>query len=252
MRIIPVLDLAAGTAVHAAGGARANYRLVQSVLLPGGPVDARALARAFREQLGAQACYAADLDAIQGGVVQRKLLRDLADGRLGFGGGLLVDAGAADVVQARHIIELGASGVVIGLETLRGMDELARIVTALGPDRVTLSLDLRQGRPLAYPGNRDGVGPGSSPLQVAELAHLAGARSILVLDLARVGAESGVDYELLRSLQRALPQVSFLVGGGISGREELDRLRASGCVGALVASAIHNGRITAADVREFS
>ncbi|MGH7702504.1 MAG: HisA/HisF-related TIM barrel protein [Gemmatimonadales bacterium] len=252
MRIIPVLDLAAGAAVHAAGGARVKYRPVESVLVPGGPVDPRALARGYREQLGAHECYAADLDAIEGRVVQRKLLRDLADRRLGFGDGLLVDAGAADVAGARHILDLGASGVVIGLETLGGMDELARIVTALGAERISLSLDLRQGRPLAHPGNRDRLGPGSSPVQVAELAYSAGVRSILVLDLARVGAGSGADHELLANLQRALPEVSFLVGGGIAGREELGRLRASGCAGALVASAIHDGRITAADLAEYS
>lgn len=250
MRVIPVLDLADGAVVHAAGGVRSSYRPVRSVLLPGGPAAPQTLARAYREQLGARECYAADLDAIEGGMVQRKLLAALADRRLGFGDGLFVDAGATDVAGARHLLELGASGVVIGLETLRGMDELAGIVTALGAARITLSLDLRQGRPLTHPRNRDGLGPDSSPIQVAALAYRAGTRFILALDLVRVGAGSGVDHELLANLQRALPEVSFLVGGGIAGREELKRLRASGCAGALVASAIHDGRITAADVAE--
>ena len=64
MRVVPVLDLKGGVAVHAIRGERHAYAPVQSVLSPSSePV---ALARAFQERLGCDACYVADLDAIAG------------------------------------------------------------------------------------------------------------------------------------------------------------------------------------------
>src|SRR2546427_12464540 len=64
MRIIPVLDLKEGVAVHAVRGERQSYMPVQSVLAP--TADPVALASAFLTRLGLRDCYVADLDAIAG------------------------------------------------------------------------------------------------------------------------------------------------------------------------------------------
>ncbi|MGH7633264.1 MAG: HisA/HisF-related TIM barrel protein, partial [Gemmatimonadaceae bacterium] len=73
MRVIPVLDLRGGMAVHARGGERHSYAAVRSHLLDGtGHVDGdvTALAHACRIVTGDDAIYVADLDAITGGQVQ--------------------------------------------------------------------------------------------------------------------------------------------------------------------------------------
>jgi len=90
MEIVPVLDVTQGVAVHAQGRVRADFAAVQSVLAPDEPGNPLALARAYRDVLGAQACYVADLDAILGGPVQRGLIRELAEFQTGFTGELLV------------------------------------------------------------------------------------------------------------------------------------------------------------------
>jgi uncharacterized protein related to proFAR isomerase len=43
-----------------------------------------------------------------------------------------------------------------------------------------------------------------------------------------------------------------MAGGGVLARRDLDRMRDAGCDGALVASAIHAGTITAADLADLS
>ena len=65
MRVVPVIDLKDGTAVHAVRGERERYRPVRSALAreDGDPL---ALARAFRSTLGLDELYVADLDAIAG------------------------------------------------------------------------------------------------------------------------------------------------------------------------------------------
>jgi uncharacterized protein related to proFAR isomerase len=44
----------------------------------------------------------------------------------------------------------------------------------------------------------------------------------------------------------------LLAGGGVQGRPDLDRLRDAGCDGALVASAIHAGTVTATDLADLA
>ena len=65
MRVVPVIDLKDGTAVHAVRGERERYRPVNSTLA-GDDGDPLALARAFRSALGLDELYVADLDAIGG------------------------------------------------------------------------------------------------------------------------------------------------------------------------------------------
>ncbi len=247
MEIVPVLDVTQGVAVHAQGRVRADFAPVQSVLVPEQPGDPLALARAYRDVLGAQACYVADLDAILGGPVQRGLIRDLAEFQTGFAGELLVDAAAADSDGALEVVSSGASDVVVGLETLRSFAALADIVDSIGPNRVVFSLDLQLGTPILHPLMQDAAGP-PDPLTLAAQAADAGVGALLVLDLGRVGTGVGADLGLLENLRRRHPAARLLAGGGVLTRKDLERMEDAGCDAALVASAIHAGRITAEDV----
>jgi phosphoribosylformimino-5-aminoimidazole carboxamide ribotide isomerase len=248
MEIIPVLDVTQGVAVHAQGRVRADFAPVKSVLTPDTPGDPLALARAYRDFLGAQACYVADLDAIQGGPIQRGLIRDLAEFQTGFSGELLVDAAAADPDGALEVMSAGASDAVVGLETLRSFSELAAVVQAVGPNAVVFSLDLQLGSPIVHPLMEDAAGAVPDAMSLAAQAADAGVGSILVLDLGRVGTGTGVDLGLLEALRRRHPALRLFAGGGVLTRKDLERMEEAGCDGALVASAIHAGRITAEDV----
>jgi len=236
---MPVLDLRAGRAVLARRGVRHRYAPVRSVLVPECG-DALALARALRDRLGCEECYVADLDAVGGGPPQRALVRALA----ALGGRLAVDAAVATPARARETAADGARWVVVALETLPRFAALAAVVRELGRERVVFSLDLRRGRPvtLAAP---PGVG---GPLQLAGDAVRAGAGAVLVLDLARIGTGVGVDLALVAAVRRAHQDVEVWAGGGVGGRRDLDRLADAGCDRALVATALHDGRLGVADL----
>ena len=240
MRLIPVIDLARGQAVHARAGDRARYRPVESVLTPGRPGDALALVQAYRDTVGARECYVADLDGIQGGEPQRDQLRALA--RAAAPCGLMVDAGARNPAEAGAVLALGAAAAVVGLETLRRMEDLAAAVAAAPPGRIVFGLDLRLGRPLLSPDAPASPAP-SGPEELVARAVAAGVGAVLVLDVGRVGTGRGVDLELLGRLRRRFPGVRLLAGGGVAGAEDLATLAEAGCDGALVATALHTGRI---------
>ena len=248
MDIIPVLDLARGVAVWAQAGDRARYEPAVSTLVPEGAGDAVALLRAYRTKLGAISCYVADLDAIQGGAIQRAMLRELAELETGFAGALLVDAGAHTPASTFEVLACGASQVVVGLETLRAFSDLTAIVRTVGESRVVFSVDLRLGTPVLHPAMHDVAGAMPDAVTLTEQAVAAGVSSLLVLDLGRIGTGCGVDVGLIESLRRRFPGTRLLAGGGVLARRDLDRMRDAGCDGALVASAIHAGTITAADL----
>jgi phosphoribosylformimino-5-aminoimidazole carboxamide ribotide isomerase len=252
MQIIPVLDLAGGLAVHAQAGNRTRYAPVMSDLVPGRVGDPAALLRAFHAELGIHECYLADLDAIQGGAVQRTLIRELAEFHTGFAGALLVDAGTHSTGGALEVLSCGASEIVVGLETLHAFADLSAIIGVVGRFRVVFSLDLRLGSPVLHSAMQDARGAGPDAVSLAEQAQGLGIASILLLDLGRIGTGCGVDLGLLESLRRRLPGIRLLAGGGVLTRRDLERMRDVGCDGALVASAIHTGRLTAADLAAVS
>jgi phosphoribosylformimino-5-aminoimidazole carboxamide ribotide isomerase len=237
MEVIPVLDLRQGKAVHAIGGDRSRYAAVHSALAPGAEGDPFALARAFRLGLRSRSCYVADLNALMGASPQLDLLARLADPALGFGPGLLVDAAVRTPADAVQLVTRGVTKVVVGLESLRRPDELAPIVAAIGAGRVVFSLDLRDGLPVAAADWTEG----RDPAAIARAAVAAGIESILVLDLARVGAGDGPALEAIGSVRAAAPDAMLLAGGGIRDVADLEALEALGVLGALVGSALHRG-----------
>jgi phosphoribosylformimino-5-aminoimidazole carboxamide ribotide isomerase len=238
-----VLDLSAGRAVHARAGDRARYLPV--TIVAGSHIEsgeALAVARAYRDQFGLSELYVADLDAIASHVTQDALVASIA----GVALPLWLDAGVTSAEQACHARDLGARKVVVALETLPSYDALGRMCAAVGAAMLAFSLDLRNGVPVVAPG-----GPtGESPERVARRAADCGVRSIIAIDLARVGAGVGPDLALLARLRAAVPDVVLLAGGGVRGADDLGRLADAGCDGALVATSLHDGRLTAADIAE--
>ncbi|HEU4649430.1 MAG TPA: HisA/HisF-related TIM barrel protein [Gemmatimonadales bacterium] len=252
MDIIPVLDVTKGVAVHARGGHREAYEPVRSVLLSDDCVgDPWALARAYHDSLGAHACYLADLDAIRGGPVQRAVIRDVGAFQTGFHGELLVDAGVSAPDAALEVLSCGASAVVIGLETLRSFAALRAVVDAAGANRVIFSVDLRLGVPMVHPDLQATLGGVPEAAALMAQAVDGGATTLLLLDVGRVGTGVGVDLGWISAARRRHPGTRLLAGGGVSTRQDLERMAAAGCNGALVASAIHAGEIHAEDVAAF-
>jgi phosphoribosylformimino-5-aminoimidazole carboxamide ribotide isomerase len=231
--VIGVIDLKGGKAVHARGGSRELYEPVHSVLLSEDQRgDATALTRAYRDRLGLPEIYVADLDRITNG----GRLSEAVAGIAAVGVPLMVDAGITSVTSAAAVLAIGARRVVVGLETLTSLEELANIVAAVGPSSVVFSLDVRDEQVLTRPGS---VLAGLDPVSVAREATACGIRSVVVLDLARVGRGDGPRTALVERVRGACPDVELIAGGGVRNRRDIDRLAAIGCDAALVGTALH-------------
>jgi phosphoribosylformimino-5-aminoimidazole carboxamide ribotide isomerase len=232
MRVVPVIDLKGGTAVHAVRGERERYRPVRG--------DPLSLARRFRAELGLDDLYVADLDAITGAGGNDAVIRALAgEART------MVDAGICQPERARELLELGVHRVVVGTETLTGPDALDRLLAEV-PELV-LSIDLRGGRTLSPDPQLTGL----PALDAVARLHRRALREVIVLDLARVGSGAGPDVELIAEIHATVPDLEVLAGGGVRDAEDLRALGDSGAAGALVATALHDGVIGRRELAEL-
>jgi HisA/HisF family protein len=241
MRVVGVIDLKGGTAVHAVRGERERYRPVSGVI-GGDDGDALALARGFREELGLEEIYVADLDAIVGGDRHAALL-----GALAAEARLMVDAGATEPAAARALLDLGAHRVIVGTETLSGPDALDRLLAELPAGALILSVDLRDGRVLSP----DGTLAGLPALDAVARLRRHGLGEAIVLDLARVGSGAGPDVALIAEIHDAFPDLELLAGGGVRDLDDLRALDAAGAAGARGATALHRGVIGPRELAEL-
>jgi phosphoribosylformimino-5-aminoimidazole carboxamide ribotide isomerase len=232
MRVIPVIDLKGGVAVHAVRGDRERYRPLRSRIAAGPyPLD---VARAVRERFGLDELYVADLDAIAGGPGNGDVVAALAREAH-----LMVDAGAVEPAAVARLLGLGAARVVVGTESLPGAEAFARLRSELPDAPLVLSLDLRGGQVLSPDPALAALDPAGALARLAD----AGAEDAIVLDLARVGSGEGPDVALLGDLRARVPGVALLAGGGVRHAGDLRALAGAGAVGALVATALHGGAI---------
>lgn len=236
MRILPVLDLLGGEVVRATAGRRRDYRPVVSTLTASSrPLD---VAQAFRAHFGLTELYLADLDAILGDEPAFGVYSALA----ADGFRLWIDAGVHSEERPRRLAETGVENIIIGLETVAGPGTLEHACGAFG-DRIVFSLDLKGGMALGNATAWESV----EPTAIAARAVALGVGRMIVLDLAQVGVGGGVRTEgLCGRLAAAHPDLEVIAAGGVRDGNDLRRLRERGVRGALVASALHDGRLTRA------
>jgi HisA/HisF family protein len=232
MRIVPVLDLKGGIVVHARRGQRADYAPLRSALVDG--CEPVAVARALCAVCRTSTVYVADLDALAGQTVDVATLAALAAVADPW-----VDAGAITPERAAALARAGVARNVVGTESL-GPDAPGEGSLAAPAPRRALSVDLRDGR-LISP--RPELA-GRDPAAAAPLASALGVSELLVIDLHRVGSGSGPPLRAVALLAAALPGLAIYAGGGVRDDEDLRALQSAGATGALVATALHEGRVT--------
>ena len=239
MKVIPVIDVLNGIAVHGIRGERKKYQPIQSVLTKS--ADPTEVAAAF-ESHGFTCLYLADLDAILnkspnfGIYTQISKETDLK---------LMVDAGITDISLAKQVLDAGVNQIVVGSETLTSIDFVKQAVTAFGENKIVVSIDQKQGKLLS---TSEKIASLDTVTFVKQLTT-AGVHQVILLDLDRVGTEHGINSG---ALQNILDQtgVDVLVGGGIRSLAELEQLKTLGASGALVATVLHNGKLSVESLRD--
>lgn len=231
MEIIPVIDICRGQVVHAVQGQRAYYQPVQSRLCPGSdPVD---IVQAIIELHPFNKVYIADLDAI-GGIqtnskITGRLCRDFPDVCFWIDEGNSVEE---EIIEAQSMQRIQ----IVGSET--GIDpETLYKIKNISPSPV-LSLDFMDGK---FVGN-----------MALFLEPECWPDDVIVMNLSRVGSGKGPDLKLLDQIIAAGGDKNFYLAGGIRDEDDIQSLAETGIAGVLIATTLHNGKITGKNLRELS
>jgi phosphoribosylformimino-5-aminoimidazole carboxamide ribotide isomerase len=233
-----------GQIVRGVAGRREEYRPIVSQLVDSAePTD---IANAFCMQFGFKELYLADLDAIQQKAAQFEIYRRLQ----ALDVGLWIDAGlrTPDDSPFLALMGLNAAHLIVGLESVAGPGPLGEMIKRGGSERVVFSLDMKANKPLIQSVAWRTI----QPFDIAEQAIELGIRRMIVLDLANVGVSAGVGTEgLCARLRQNYPELQLIAGGGVRDINDVKRLTDCGVDYVLVASALHDGRITVGDVKRL-
>lgn len=227
-RCVFVLDLFNGSAVHAVRGERKKYQPIETKSLVVNTSDPLSIL----DELKPREVYVADLDRITGIGDNLELIGEM-------------------VRKAETMADIGISSVgeldllppdcrpVLGTET--GSFDL--IERASSRRKVTVSIDLFGGDILT----RD---PSLKipPLDLIRKLNPLPIKEIILLSLDRVGTSKGLDERFLATVAD-LSDHPILLGGGVKDESDLARLEGLGIAGALVATAVHDGKISLDSIR---
>jgi phosphoribosylformimino-5-aminoimidazole carboxamide ribotide isomerase len=229
MIIYPAMDLMGGKVVRLKQG-----RFDDSTTYSDD--SARAL-RAFAGA-GAQWAHIVDLDGARAGApVQHELIAELARS---VPLKLQVAGGFRETEQLARMFDAGVARVVIGSLAVKQPDKVQSWIDEFGPDRITLSLDVRLtgGEPMvAVSGWTEDSGRG-----LWEIAALyPAACHFLITDIGRDGMLQGPNVELYELIAQRLPNAAVQASGGVSSLDDLERLRTDG---AIIGKALWEGKIS--------
>lgn len=229
MELIPVIDIKNGIAVHAKLGQREHYLPIQSALCPSHKVAS--VIDCFLELADFKIMYLADLNAITNDGDNQALIKALLQDypKINF----WVDSG----FQAKPSALLAFENYrpILGSECYSDKEVEC---LKLFEKNFILSLDFSaQGLPL-----------GSEKLFHEQQWW---TQQIILMTLARVGSNLGVDLEKLTYYQSLNSKVEFIASGGVRSIEDAKLLQELGVKKALCASALHNKAITAEDIKKL-
>jgi phosphoribosylformimino-5-aminoimidazole carboxamide ribotide isomerase len=225
-RIIFVLDILKGTAVHAVRGERSKYRPVAGSLVcnSSAPLD---IIRA----LSPREVYTADLDRLQHQGDNFELIKEISGKTR-----TMADIGAQNLNDVEKCAKI-ADIVILGTET--ASFDLIEKAAVRFPGRINVSIDMKNWKVLAKDMNMD-----VEPVELVKRLNDHEIRDIIVLELTRVGTGAGIDEGFLKDIA-AVSSHNVLVGGGIKDMDDIEALKRIGISGALVATAVHSGKIPA-------
>jgi phosphoribosylformimino-5-aminoimidazole carboxamide ribotide isomerase len=197
---------------------------------------------------GARWLHVVDLDGARGearqGTVVEAIVRSTA-GRAH----VEVGGGVRDRRTAEDLFRLGVARVVLGTAALRDPGMVGALISAYGTGRVAAAVDVRDGEVQAHGWEE------ASGRRVGDVLHGlldAGVRIFEVTAISRDGTMQGPDVELLGdAVALTAPAGGRVVAsGGIRDLDDVLRVRALGCVGAIVGRALYDGGIDLAAATE--
>jgi phosphoribosylformimino-5-aminoimidazole carboxamide ribotide isomerase len=152
-----------------------------------------------------------------------------------------VGGGIRTIDTAHSLLAEGAARVVIGTTAAENPEVMSTWVAALGAEQVIVGVDARRGRVATHGWQQVTE---LDVLTFCQLLKEGGVERVLYTDVARDGRLAGPDV----AGTRAIADVLKVIGsGGVSTVEHLRELAAAGAEGAIIGTALYEGRLKLGD-----
>lgn len=236
MRLIPAIDIIDGKCVRLTRGDYSTRKVYNE-----NPLDA---AKEF-EAAGMAFLHLVDLDGAKSNhIVNHRVLEQIAGHtslKIDFGGGLKSDD------DLRVAFDCGAAQVTAGSVAVKDPDLFLQWLDKYGADKIILGAD-GANRKIATSGWLQ-----TSSLDMRDFISMHeknGVKYVICTDIDRDGMLRGPSFELYAEILQTT-SVRLIASGGVSCMDDLYRLGATGCEGAIIGKALYEGKISLEELAGF-
>ena len=228
MLVFPAIDMYGGKAVRLYRG---DYE--QMTVYSDDPVS---VARDF-VLAGAEQIHMVDLEgARDGDMPNLGTVREIYKATGAF---IELGGGIRSLDALARVFDAGVSRAILGTAAVSDPAFLEAAVTKYG-NKIAAGCDLRDGV-VAVKGWLESSGVTADEF-FSRMTAL-GIDTIICTDIARDGAMRGANAALYGEIRAAHPGIKLVASGGVSGMEDIGRLRALNLYGAIVGKAYYTGAI---------
>lgn len=232
MRIIPAIDVIDGKCVRLTQGDYAQKKVYNENVVE--------VVKTF-EDAGLKYLHLVDLDgAKKGKVVNWEVIESVCSGTklaVDFGGGIKTHE------EIRRLFDLGVLQVNLGSIAVKDPALVQGWIETFGTEKIILSADVKNEK-IAIGGWLE-----DSSIAVTDLVNdylKRGITFITCTDISTDGMLQGPNIRLYKKLLKAFPSIKLIASGGVSGMEDIDKLKETGVDGVIVGKAIYEGRVSLA------
>ena len=226
--VIPAIDLKDGQVVRLLHGDMSRATVYGA--------DPRQTARRFEKE-GAELIHIVDLDGAIAG--EPRNVEAIESIRAAVKCAIDVSGGLRTIESVRAMFARGADRVSIGSAALLNPELILQACSEF-PGRIFGSLDVRDGK-LAVKGWVETSQV--SLIEAADRFRAAGVAATIVTDIARDGAQTGIDASRMAQMAETL-RMPVIASGGVASLDDILSLRArfdAGVVGVVVGRALYEG-----------
>ena len=230
MRIIPAIDVIDGKCVRLTQGDYAQKKVYNENVLE--------VAKTF-EDAGLKYLHLVDLDGAKNGkVVNWKAIESVCSGTnlaVDFGGGIKTQE------EIKRLFDTGVLQVNLGSIAVKDPALVQGWIETFGTEKIILSADVKNEK-IAIGGWLE-----DSSIALTDLINdylKKGITYITCTDISTDGMLQGPNVGLYKKMLKTFPSIKLIASGGVSGMEDIVKLKQTGVDGVIVGKAIYEGRVS--------
>jgi phosphoribosylformimino-5-aminoimidazole carboxamide ribotide isomerase len=228
MLVIPAVDIMGGKCVRLLRGDPTKSKVY---------FDDPLYAAKLLENKGAELVHLIDLDAAlgsgQNSDVVKRILKNVRV-KVQIGGGIRT------LEKIETLLKLGAFRVIFGTVAVQNPALIAEAISLYGSERIAAAIDEKDGK-AAFHGWKD-----RSEIDYLDFACMLEEMRVGAIVFTTIGVDGTLEGPQVKKIEKLLETVKIpiIASGGISGLNDLAMLASVGVEGAIVGTALYEGKFT--------